>query len=41
LYWIESGYNPEDYSSEPLAQELDELERLGLQWIADHTRRAA
>jgi hypothetical protein len=42
LYWIESGYNPEDHSPEPLAQEqLDELERLGLQWVADHTRRAA
>jgi len=42
LYWIESGYNPEDHSPEPLAQEqLDELERLGLQWVDDHTRRAA
>jgi hypothetical protein len=42
LYWIESGYNPEDHSSEPLAQEqLDELESLGLQWVADHARRAA
>ena len=42
LYWIESGYNPEDHSPERLAQEkLDELERLGLQWVADHTRRAA
>jgi hypothetical protein len=42
LYWIESGYNPEDHSPEPLAQEkLDELERLGLRWVADHTRRAA
>ena len=42
LYWIESGYNPEDHSPEPLAQEtLDELERLSLQWVADHTRRAA
>ena len=42
LYWIESGYNPEDHSSEPLAQEqLEELERLSLQWVADCTRRAA
>ena len=42
LYWIESGYNPENHSPEPLAQErLDELERLSLQWVADHTRRAA
>jgi len=42
LYWIESGYNPEDHSPEPLAQEqLDELERLSLRWVADHTRRAA
>ena len=37
LYWIESGYNPEDHSPEPLTREkLDELEM-----VADHTRRAA
>ena len=42
LYWIEGGYNPENHSPEPLAQEqLDELERPSLQWVADHTRRAA
>ena len=37
LYWIESGYAPDDYSRE----ELDELDRLALKWVADHTRRTA
>ena len=37
LYWIESGYAPDNYSR----AQLDELDRLALQWVADHTRRAA
>jgi hypothetical protein len=37
LYWIESGYAPDDYSRE----ELDELDGFALQWVADHTRRTA
>jgi hypothetical protein len=37
LYWIENGYAPDDYSRE----QLDELDRLALQWVADHTRRTA
>jgi hypothetical protein len=37
LYWIESGYAPDHYSE----AQLDELDRLSLQWVADHTRRAA
>jgi hypothetical protein len=37
LYWIEGGYAPDDYSRE----QLDELDRLALQWVADHTRRTA
>jgi hypothetical protein len=37
LYWIESGYGPDNCSE----QQLEELENLSLQWVADHTRRAA
>src|SRR6516225_5019132 len=37
LYWIESGYGPDNCSE----QQLEELEKLSLQWVADHTRRAA
>ena len=37
LYWIESGYGPDNCSQE----QLEELERLSLQWVADHTRGAA
>ena len=37
LYWIESGYGPDNCSE----RQLEELERLSLQWVADHTRRAA
>ena len=37
LYWIESGYGPDNCSQE----QLEELERLSLQWVADYTRRAA
>ena len=37
LYWIESGYGPDNCSQE----QLEELERLNLQWVADYTRRAA
>jgi hypothetical protein len=36
LYWIESGCAPDNCSEE----QQDELERLGLQWISDHKRRA-
>jgi len=36
LYWIESGYGPDNCSQ----QQLEELERLSLQWVADHTRAA-
>ena len=37
LYWIESGYGPDNCSE----QQLEELEKLNLQWVADHTRRVA
>ena len=37
LYWIESGYGPDNCSQ----QQLEELERLSLQWVADYTRPAA
>jgi len=37
LYWIESGYGPDNCSE----RQLEELEKLSLQWVADHTRRAA
>ena len=37
LYWIESGYGPDNCSQE----QLEELERLSLQWLADYTRPAA
>jgi hypothetical protein len=36
-YWIESGYGPDNCSQE----QLEELERLSPQWVADYTRRAA
>ena len=34
LDWIEMDYAPEHYSKE----QLDELDRLTAQWIADHSR---
>ena len=34
LYWIETGYAPENYSR----AQLDELDRLAAQWVADHMR---
>jgi hypothetical protein len=34
LYWIETGYAPENYSQ----AQLDELDRLAAQWVADHMR---
>jgi hypothetical protein len=37
LWWIESGYGPDNCSR----KQLDEFERLSLQWVADHRRRAA
>src|SRR5215472_7620420 len=37
LYWIESGYGPDNCSE----QQLEQLEKLSLQWVADHTQRAA
>jgi hypothetical protein len=37
LFWIESGYGPDNCSQE----QLEELERLSLEWVADYTRRAA
>lgn len=37
LYCIESGYGPDNCCQE----QLEELERLSLQWVADYARQAA
>jgi hypothetical protein len=35
LFWLETGYDPEDYSQE----QLDELDKLTERWVKDHERR--
>jgi hypothetical protein len=35
LFWLEAGYDPENYSQE----QLDELDKLTEQWVKDQERR--